>query len=225
MSGRPVATKLFVGTLKEIVSAKDRTLRHTISHYSVDRHGEVLRPLGCDTSEYRKNPLVLWCHDQSNVDAVIGKSLDVSPTETTVEAVTQFATTASALKVWDAYKTGLLSAWSVGFIPLKTSPEKVLPGRRGDYISAWSLLEYSAVPIGANTNALTQLAATLRTKGLLTLPPGASEQDLEHWGSFRSGHFGKSRQTSSRRPAPIERTPGTWTSRTWNRLEKCSRRA
>ena len=35
------------------------------------------------------------------------------------------------------------------------------------------------MPIGANTNALTQLAATLRTKGLLTLPPGASEQDLE----------------------------------------------
>ena len=72
---------------------------HPAAHH-LGLHGrpprEVLRPLGRDTSRDRKDPLVLWFHDQSNVVAVIGKSFDVSPTETTVEAVTQFATTASA---------------------------------------------------------------------------------------------------------------------------------
>src|SRR5262249_21713947 len=54
------------------------------------------------------------------------------------------------------YEQGVLRAWSIGFVPRKTS---ALPdggsGRRGLRVEEWDLLEYSAVPVPENPVALT----------------------------------------------------------------------
>lgn len=138
--------KIFNAKVKDLGEGK---LEAIVSTNDVDRHGEVVDIEGIDLSNYEKNPVVMWAHDYSSPP--IGKTLEVRKEKIgkkmVLKTVMEFATEISDLakEVYSLYKGGFLNAFSIGFMPKETD---------GDTYTKSELLEYSAVAIPANPNAL-----------------------------------------------------------------------
>lgn len=144
----------------------ERMLEAAISTISVDRDGDVLLPSGIQTEEFRRNPVVLLGHDASALP--IGKATSIRRTPNAVMAEMQFAerpaahpSTAEWLPdtVYDLFRQGVLSAFSVGFTIDEAKPAtKKDVARFGPtvrrIVSKWNLLEFSVVTIPANQDAL-----------------------------------------------------------------------
>ena len=127
-------------------------IEHYITTSAPDRYGEVVNPSGMDAANYRKNPVVLFCHDSKSM--VIGKNLSLTPDEKGIKAVTQFADTEAGREIYRLNREGFLNAWSIGFIP-KSKPElKKIDGNEVYFIGDWELLEYSSVPVPANPDSV-----------------------------------------------------------------------
>lgn len=157
-----------------------------ISTASVDRDAEILLPSGCDLSQFRKAPQVLWGHDYDLPP--IGKAIWVKPDSKKspqgILAKTVYAQTERAEEVWQLVKGGFLKTFSVGFIPTKSTAQgaddfdktcdklaeegyKFDRTRVRRIYTKWVLLEYSKVSVPANIDALTVAVA----KQQLTLSP------------------------------------------------------
>jgi len=150
-----VAAKLaFVGEVK--AEDEDGVLLVTISTRSVDRDGDIIEPAGIDFTSYLKNPIVPWAHDTRAVP--VAKALSLSVIGERVEAKVKFADYEFARLVYRLYKDGFLNAWSVGIHMKEYEPRKDDQGTplRGVHITKSELLEFSAVPVPANPEALTQ---------------------------------------------------------------------
>ncbi len=136
----------------------ERAVISVISSEIVDRDREVMLVKGLDLKWYRKNPVVMYGH--SHVGLPIGKNQWIRKDKGRVMAKTIFATEDQnplAEQVYQLFKGGFLRAWSVGFIVLESRDPK--PDEFEDpvtrVITKWVLLEYSAVPVPANMEALT----------------------------------------------------------------------
>lgn len=126
-----------------------RQIRVIASTENADRVGDVLLMSGCDLKSYRKNPIVLADHDRC---APIGTAV-AEVKGARLEAVITFAPPGASEKA-DEYcalaKSGVISAASVGFMPIAQEPIK-----GGGYkIKAWELYEISLVAIPANADAV-----------------------------------------------------------------------
>lgn len=154
----------------------DRILEFIISTDSVDRHGDTVSVKGWDLKQYKQNPVILFGHDYSQPP--IGKSL-----KTVVETISSKAGDAPtralvaraqfmeadlnpfADMIFRMYKEGYMKATSVGFNPTKwkwvDTDEEGNADRDpwGIDFEKQELLEFSAVPVPANADAL------LRAKG------------------------------------------------------------
>jgi HK97 family phage prohead protease len=112
---------------------------------TIDRQGESIDQAGWDLANYKLNPVILWAHDYSSLP--IGKGIvEMVDNKLTVEIV--FATMAEnpeGVKVQNLVDAGILTALSVGFIPME---------RNGNIITKSELLEISVVPVPANPEAL-----------------------------------------------------------------------
>ena len=151
--------KTFTGGIKGY-DDKEQVIIHSITSFTVDRDGEVIIPKGAKIENFRKNPVVLFAHDYKSPP--IGKNISLEIKDDEIIAKTQFADTQLGRELYQLYKEGFMSAWSVGFIPVKESDRKVLEGQKGKTYEEWELLEYSAVPVPSNPEALT----IARSKGL-----------------------------------------------------------
>lgn len=151
--------KVFVSEIKGI-DEKEMTMTATISSNAKDRQGEVLEPKGVDLKNYLKNPVVLWAHDYSMPP--IGKALWVRRDGDTVVSKVQFAKTPFAQEIFQLFKEGFLKAFSVGFMPKEWEDGD---GQKKPYrtYTKWEMLEYSAVPVPANPEAI----ALAMQKGIL----------------------------------------------------------
>ena len=146
-------------------------IKHWISTVSIDTYGEVMLPKGAQLKHYKKNPMVLWGHNYREPENIMGSNLEIEVTEKGLMTLTQFALSEEkAARVFRLYKGKHLRMWSVGFIPIKGMKPKE-PKKDADLEKLyewvpnpeevqwihqkWRLLEYSAVPIGANPDALT----------------------------------------------------------------------
>ena len=127
-------------------------VRSVISTIDPDRAGDVVVPTGVrNVEEYLLNPVVLWAHQRAMPPVGTCLALDVQPGR--VVAVTKFAAGVPlAEDVFRLYAQGVLRGWSVGLLPRRAVPQR---GGRGLRIEAWDLLEYSAVPVPENPEALT----------------------------------------------------------------------
>lgn len=138
--------KIFNAKVKDLGEGK---LEAIISTDDIDRHGEIVDINGIDIKNYEKNPVVMWAHDYSLPP--IGKTLSLTKEKIgkkmVLKTVMEFATGVSDLarEVYNLYKGGFMNAFSIGFIPLE---------EEGNTYTESELLEYSAVPIPANPNAL-----------------------------------------------------------------------
>lgn len=136
----------FVGTHKAL--DEDMHILSTVSTDGVDRMGDVVEQDGWVLDAFKANPVVLWNHDYSKPP--IGKCVDVTIANGRMKAVTKFADTAFGREVFNLYRGGFMSAFSVGFRPLEYEPVK---SGRGMRYTKNELLEYSCVPVPANSEA------------------------------------------------------------------------
>jgi len=152
--------RIFDGEIKGI-DEKEKTLTAYVSTGARDRMDEVLSPEGVDLTKFKKNPVVLFAHDYHQPP--IGKALWIKKDGDGILSKMQFANTAFAQEIFNLYKDGFMKAFSVGFIPkdFTDGDGKKTPSRT---YNKWEMLEYSAVPVPANPEAL----ALAMSKGILT---------------------------------------------------------
>ena len=176
-----IQKKTFVSDCKDF-NESERTIKHYISTDSVDRYGEILNPKGMKDDNYSKNPIVLYSHNLGFFStpepskAIIGKSLYREIEEHGIIAKTKFADTLLANDVMIFNKEGFMNTWSVGWMPLS---DPLMKGN-AQYFGEWELLEYSAVIIPANPDAVNLMFKELRSeemKGILTNEYFNSERD------------------------------------------------
>lgn len=151
-------TKLFTNDTIKSIDEKARTAEYIISTDDVDRMGEIVEQ-SWDLENYKKNPVVLWGHDPSQPDNILGKAIEIETYKdgdrTMTKAVVQFAdegTSKGVDTVWKLITQGILKTVSVGFIPhtFKTAGEN----KDTDVLADNELLEFSLVGIPANPNAV-----------------------------------------------------------------------
>jgi len=142
------------------IKANDKgNLVFKISTKSSDRDEDVLEPMGCDLTNYRNNPVVLFAHDYSSLP--VGKSLRESIYPEYIESEVEFAPTGFAQDCRKLCEGGFLKAASVGFNGVEF--DQIPESRWGKHYTKWELLEWSIVPVPANPSCLIQ---TAKAKGL-----------------------------------------------------------
>jgi len=118
---------------------------------SIDRDGDVLVAEGADLANYRRNPVVMYAHDYS--DLPVAKAIDIqSVPGVGLRAKIQFPPIGDSPKADAVHKLwagGFLNAASVGF-----APKQAEPNGTGQRFTQWEMLEFSIVPIPANADAL-----------------------------------------------------------------------
>lgn len=147
----------FEGTCKEFNEA-ERSLVAYVSTKDVDRYGDIVMPEAFELEKYRKNPVVLWAHDYETPP--IAKAMWIKADERGLLAKVVFAKTQLGDEVFGLYKDGFMQAFSVGFIPKAWHDERrVAEGDSGEgqnirVYDKVELIEFSAVPVPANAEAL-----------------------------------------------------------------------
>ena len=125
-------------------------IRSVISTAEPDRAGDVVVPSGLrNLDEFLRNPVVLWAHQRALPPVGACRKLEIHADR--IVAETKFAKGVPfAEDVFRLYEQGILRAWSMGFVPVRSTPR-----RGGLRYDEWDLLEYSAVPVPENPRALT----------------------------------------------------------------------
>lgn len=142
----------------------ERTVRFKISSEVMDRDGDILIAKGCDFTNFAKNPQFLAFHNYHEYPLGIPKNWGIEGDAVYCDVyfpkLEELATDAEQASekaklvdfTYHCYKTGMLNAVSVGFIPKEASPLE----EGGMEITEWELLEFSAVSVPANQDALAQ---------------------------------------------------------------------
>lgn len=146
--------KAFVAECRAI-DPETRSVDFVISTASVDRMGDTVSVDGWKLDTYRKNPVVLWAHDASMLP--IAKASNVRVEDGKLKARAEFAPkemSGMANAVFEMIRGGFLSATSVGFAPLKYAFSEAADRKFGIDFIEQELLEFSIVPIPANSEAL-----------------------------------------------------------------------
>lgn len=127
-------------------------IRFVASTSDVARDGMVVEAEGWQLDNFRKNPVFLWAHNYS--EPPIGRVENVSVEGDKLIADVVFdQEDANALRIERKYRSGILSAVSVGFniVEYKPSDGKVAPRA-----TKTELLELSGVPVPADPGALAE---------------------------------------------------------------------
>jgi len=140
------------------VNAEKLTVRSVITTIDPDRSGDIVIPNGLkNADEFLLNPVVLWAHQRAQVPPIgVCEWIDIQPRR--IVAETRFARGVPfAEDVFRLYEQGILRGWSIGFIPRKARRLQVVDIRTPPAlrVEEWDLLEYSAVPIPENPDAVT----------------------------------------------------------------------
>lgn len=121
---------------------------------AIDRQGEVIDPAGWQLKRFMDNPVILWAHRYDELPVGKATSLSTDAKGLYVEGVFASAdANPKAQQVRKLYEDGMLSAVSVGFIPLE---------RNGNIITKSELLEISVVPVPANPEALSLMKTSMQ---------------------------------------------------------------
>jgi HK97 family phage prohead protease len=144
-----------------------RVIPYILSSGSVARDGHTISPAGWVLTNFRANPIFLWCHASS--EPPIGKLTDVSVSNGALRGVVEYAdaeTYPFADTIFRLVRGGFLSAVSVSWDPIRWSfsTDRSRPG--GIDLLEQELREVSQVPVPADVTAI----ATARASGIDTGP-------------------------------------------------------
>jgi uncharacterized protein len=136
-----------------------------------DRDKDIIRLSGWDWKNFKKNPVIPWSHDYW--EPPIGKAISIKKDAEKKRLIfkPQFDYNDEyAMKIFNKYKNGFLTSFSVGFIGLefnwRDEDNKWYGGRE---FTKQELLEISAVTVPANPHATTDLRSMDHKPNLLNL--------------------------------------------------------
>jgi HK97 family phage prohead protease len=146
---------LYLATRRMPVEVEGRTVPFVLSTSDEDRVGDTIDQSGWHLGNYLKNPVVLWCHNQSLPPIARMKSLGLEGGD--LVGRIEFATVEQhpfAETVYQLVKGDFVSAGSVGFRPLRFEINE----KGGLDFREQELLEYSVVGVPCNPHALRKAA-------------------------------------------------------------------
>ncbi|MDQ3098878.1 MAG: HK97 family phage prohead protease [bacterium] len=161
-----IIRKTFQASETKAADDDSRSLIVKISTTSPDRSRDVVKAHGVKTDHYLKNPVVAFSHRYN--EPAIAKTDELQITDDGIVAKLTFpekGVYALSDTLYALYKDGFMNAWSIGFIPLKWNDRD----EGGHEFTEWELLEYSAVLVPDNPEALTMLRE-FKQKGIDTTP-------------------------------------------------------
>jgi HK97 family phage prohead protease len=124
-----------------------------------DRDKDIIRQDGWKLNNFKKNPMVPWMHDYWGVPVARSLRTWVDKSSKRLLFKPQFDENDDmSMKVYNKYKNGFLTSFSVGFRGLESvSRDENDPWWGGREFTKQELLEISAVTIPANPNASVNL--------------------------------------------------------------------
>lgn len=130
--------------LKGYLKVKDGEITGIASTQAQDRDGEVILQSGWDLNNYMQNPVLMLMHNYQEFP--VGKVTEIGVKDGKLQFNAVFSNaTEKAKEAYALVKEGVLSAFSVGFIPRNYD---------GNTITEAELLEISLVPVPANPQAV-----------------------------------------------------------------------
>jgi HK97 family phage prohead protease len=162
-------------TMSTRAASNGRRISFRASSPTIDRHGTRILSEGIDTSKYDHNPIVLWSHDYGSpfstpsLDSVIGRTVSHSKSRASFDVVIEFAKHAKAEQALQMVREGVLSAVSVGFVPIEMHEERI-GNRTVTVFDSVELLEISLVAVGSNPDALVTAGRTAKPHRLRASP-------------------------------------------------------
>jgi hypothetical protein len=120
-----------------------------------DRLGHIIRPEGIDTTNFWKNPVIMWNHEGYNDPAkIIGKAVELERTPSSIIALIRYLSPGISDFVdylWELESSGMLPGNSIGIRPTGSIEE----APNGQIIIGSSeLTDISKVSIGMNPHAV-----------------------------------------------------------------------
>jgi HK97 family phage prohead protease len=150
-------SQLFLSTKRASSDVEGRMADFIMSTDGVDRGGDVINQDGWKLANYKKNPVILWGHDQRIPP--VGRAVHVGKKNGVLTTRIEFATAEQhpfAETVFQLVKGFFVNAGSVGFIPLTYNWND----KRGGFdFEEQELIEYSIVGVPMNAEALQQAKA------------------------------------------------------------------
>ena len=126
------------------------------SRPTIDRDKELIEHTAWQLDNYRKNPVLLLCHNYSAPP--VGKCLWVKSSPNGLRFKAQFAKTERGKECYELYRDGVMSAFSVGFKPRPNGvidhPTDVKYKGCKRVFTDVELMEISCVPVPAHSDAL-----------------------------------------------------------------------
>lgn len=173
-----------IGKIDELTRDDEKLqLKFSITTADVDRDNDTIVIEGWDFTDYKKNPVVLWAHNYSTPP--VAKAVTIFRDNMSIDSTAEFTPKdvyEFGYMIYQMYKGGFLNAVSVGFQP--TDFELARDRDGGINFTRQSLMEYSAVPVPSNPNALIQA----RSKGINTAPMKEwAENILDDWDETGEG--------------------------------------
>ena len=150
---------------KMYVTKQDEDGWYIASTADLDRDSDRIIPMGIDTANFEKNPVILWAHDYRSPHAVIGKAAEFSKTENDLRFRPEFrdpVNDSDPMNVIQALiDQKLVRATSIGFMPKAFEENE----HGGVDFTEVDLLEISMVPVPANQQALQLAVKALKVPG------------------------------------------------------------
>jgi len=148
--------RLYTKALIKAVDEETRTVEGIASTEAIDRAGDVVSVDGWELGNFKKNPVLLFAHDYSNlpvgtVEDIQEKTIDGKKVLWFKARIASAKANPFAEQVWNAFKEGLVNAFSVGFMPKEVSG---VTEEGGNKIVRHELWEISVVPVPSNPEAL-----------------------------------------------------------------------
>ena len=169
--GDPVKAMDFTVEKIEELDDGNKTFVATASTEDEDRDKDIIRQEGWDLKNFKKNPMIPWSHNYWGVPVARSLKTWVDKTAKTLLFKPQFdADDEQSMKIFNKYKKGFLTSFSVGFRGIKfeyRDDENRWMG--GIEFLQQELLEISAVTIPANPNATVSLNGDTDMQNLLQL--------------------------------------------------------
>ena len=196
----------------------DRCVQFTISKEVEDRDGDILRANGVDFTNYMKNPVFLSFHNSREFP--LGKVIKFWVEGNSVKAIVYFPTleelssnpeqASEKAKLVDftyhCYKTGMLNAVSVGFIPKDWTEIRENGQWVGNDITKWELLEFSAVAVPANQDAIAEAVKSFGLDKSVIKEYFTTEKSLDEKLSDVEKELAEVKQTVARLTKKLEET-------------------
>lgn len=165
-------------TAKELEPEESRRVRFTITDQSIDRMGDTIAIDGWDLEAFKRNPVVLFGHD--NASLPVARAVSIWREGEALKSIAEFATAEMsqfADRVFRMVRGGFLNAVSVGFSPRKWAWAEDEGRRLGIDFIEQELFEYSIVTVPANANALVE--------GKSLIVPGTGQR-CAGWGPYEA---------------------------------------